>query len=355
MRHKLRANALFLLRVPALFYLVVITVRNLVYDLLPGLSKAIAIPIICVGNITVGGTGKTPMTAFLAEYFQSLGLRVAILSRGYGRRDKKKQKIITSPAKPKDLHPDEIGDEALMLLQQLKDITLVLDADRVRGAETVYRENRADIIILDDGFQHRRLRRDFNLVMIDSHKLFGNRQLLPAGSLREPLSALKRADAVIFNKFDQHHPEFYRRISELLDYVAPGKLFCARYKYKEFTSLNGKRTRTLAEMRKYSPVHAVSGLANNGYFFTQLKASGLKLAESFAFADHHVYSRKEFNELKKFCGQQPLITTEKDADKLRLLAAADETGFLQNIWAVRIELELQDEARFYQLLTKFLP
>jgi len=324
--------------------------RNLAYDLLPGLSKKVTIPIICVGNITSGGTGKTPMVAFLAHHFQSRNLRVAVLSRGYGRKNKQAQVIVTAASATKALTPDEIGDEALMLRQQLPEVTLVLDADRVRGATAIVENDLADIILMDDGFQHRKLRRDFNLIIIDSQRLFGNRQALPVGPLREAISSLKRADAVIFNKFDQRHPDFYTQTAAILNHIAPHRLFCAGYRYHNFTQLSGIQEKTLDEMKKYGPFCAVAGLANNDYFFTQLKASGLKLAESLSFKDHHVYTRKNLIKIKELCQGRPLVTTAKDADKLRLQAAAAGENFMRNIWIANIEVEIDNEARFLELL-----
>ncbi len=342
----------FLLRPAALLYGAIIAGRNLVYDLLPGLSKAVNIPIICVGNITTGGTGKTPMVAFLTCHFQSRGLRVAILSRGYGRKNKQAQVIVTATAKTETLYPGEIGDEALMLRQQLPEVTLVLDADRVRGATAIVENDLADIILMDDGFQHRRLRRDFNLIIIDSQRLFGNRQSLPAGPLREAIKSLNRADAVIFNKFDQRHPNFYTQAAATLDHIAPHRLFCSSYRYQIFTRLDGEQEKRLDEIKKNGPVCAVSGLANNDYFFTQLKTAGLELAESVPFQDHHVYTHKNLINLKKLCRGRPLLTTAKDADKLRLRAAATDETFMQNIWIANIELKIDNQAGLLALLRK---
>lgn len=343
-----------LLRPAALVYSTAIAGRNLAYDLLPSLSKAVNIPIICVGNITTGGTGKTPMVALLTSHFQSRSLRVAILSRGYGRKNGQSQLIVTAASKAETLTPDKIGDEALMLKQQLPGVTLVLDADRVRGATTIVENDLADIVLMDDGFQHRKLRRNFNLIMIDSQRLFGNRKSLPAGPLREAVSSLKRADAVIFNKFDQRHPDFHTQAAELLNHINPKRLFCASYHYREFTQLAGGRKKRLAGMKKSGPVCAVSGLANNDYFFTQLEASGLNVAVTLPFKDHHVYSHKELVNLKKLCSGRPLLTTAKDADKLRQQMTESDMNFMQNIWIADIDLTIDNESGFLKLFNNFL-
>jgi len=353
MPDQLRSICFFLLKVPALLYAVIMTARNLAYDLLPDLSYSVAIPTICVGNLTTGGTGKTPMVAYLARYFQEQGLRVAVLSRGYGRKNRKTQKFITSDSELNGLNPGEIGDEALMLRRQLNNITLVLDVDRVRGAETICRKNLADIIILDDGFQHRRLRRDFNIVMIDSQQMFGNCSLLPAGPLREPLSGLRRADAVIFNKFDQRHLKFYAQAAAVINHVAANKLFRAVYQYRGFTTIGGNRTLTLTELQKLNPFASVSGLANNDYFIKQLTAAGLNIEKSLSFKDHHVYTDKDIVNIKNICRDLNLITSAKDADKLKAVIGEDEE-FRHKIWIAEIELKLENENRFFALLTKNL-
>ncbi len=326
--------------------------RNLAYDLLPGLSKAVALPIICVGNISSGGTGKTPMTAYLARHCQSLNLRVAILSRGYGRKNEKKQIIITSATDIESLTPEIIGDEALMLRRQLPGITLVLDADRVRGATAVVENDLADIILMDDGFQHRRLRRNFNLIMIDSQQIFGNGRTLPAGPLRESISSLKRADAIIFNKFDQRRQKFYALAAPVLNHRPPRRLFCAAYRYQKFTRLADKQELSLNEIKTKGPFCAVAGLANNDYFFNQLEDAGLKLAETMPFEDHHVYTGKDLINLKKTSRERPLITSAKDADKLRLATGAGiaDKNFLMNMWVAEIDLKIDNEAKLRALL-----
>jgi tetraacyldisaccharide 4'-kinase len=326
--------------------------RNLAYDLLPGLNKAVRVPIICVGNLTTGGTGKTPMVAFLARHFLSRGLRVAILSRGYGRQNRQTQVIVTATNKTAMLSPDEIGDEALMLKRQLPEVTQVLDANRVRGATAIVENDLADLILMDDGFQHRRLRRDFNLIIIDSQRLFGNRQSLPAGPLREAISSLKRADAVIFNKFDLRHPNFYSQAAAVLSHIASHRLFCASYNYQKFSRLSDGQEKTLSEMKKGGLICAVAGLANNDYFFTQLRASGLELAVTVPFKDHHVYTHQDLIKLKELCRERPLLTTAKDADKLRLKATATDENFMQNIWVANIELKIDNPAGLLALLPK---
>ncbi len=328
--------------------------RNILYDLFPSLSQSVEIPVICVGNLTTGGTGKTPMVAFLADSFHKHGLTVAILSRGYGRKENKQPRIITKNSKIDHLAARQLGDEALMLHQQLPAATLVLDSDRIRGAQAAIKQFAPNLLLMDDGFQHRRLRRNFNLLMIDSQRLFGNRRLLPAGPLREPLKALKRADAVVLNKFDQRHPDFYSEAAELLNYISPKKIFYSSYHFREFSAADGRGTLSLGDIKNLGPLCACSGLANNNYFFTQLRSCGLQLSKTASFTDHYNYCSADLKRLMSMSGSRPLITTAKDAVKLKALAGKRKKAFLQQLWIAEIGLKIDNESAFLKLFKTFI-
>ncbi len=328
--------------------------RNALYDLFPALSQSVDIPVICVGNLTTGGTGKTPMVAYLADYFHKHDLKVAILSRGYGRKNKQDPKLITKASSTNSLVARELGDEALMLHQQVLDAVMVLDGDRIRGAQAVIKQFSPDLLLMDDGFQHRRLRRNFNLLMIDSQRLFGNRQLLPAGSLREPLNALKRADAVIFNKFDQHHPHFYSEAAEVLNHISKDRVFCSSYHLHRFRAADDKTSLGLNEFKKLGPLCACSGLANNDYFFAQLRSRGLQLEDTASFNDHYDYCDSDLKRLMSMSGTRPLITTAKDAVKLKALAEKKEAALLEQLWIAEIGLKIDRESTFLELFEPFV-
>ena len=328
--------------------------RNTLYELIPSLSEAVEIPVICVGNLSTGGTGKTPMVAYLFDYFDKHDLKVAILSRGYGRKESMNPQIITRNSTLDHLAAQQIGDEALMLHQQIPDAALILDGDRIRGATAAIKQLAPDLILMDDGFQHRRLRRNFNLLMIDSQKLFGNRRQLPAGPLREPFNALKRADAVVLNKFDQRHPHFYQESAELLNHISPEKVFCSSYHFRQFTAADGSGSSSLDEIKNLGPLCACSGLANNNYFFAQLKGLGLKLEETCSFNDHHNYSASDIKRLMNMSGPRPLITTAKDAVKLKALAETKEKALLKQLWVAEIGLKIENESKFLKLFEPFL-
>ena len=347
-------NKTNLLTAPSLLYGAFMAGRNTLYDLFPALSQPVEIPVICVGNLTTGGTGKTPMVAFLADYFHQHDLTIAILSRGYGRKENKQPRIITKDSTIDHLAAPQLGDEALMLHQQIPAATLVLDSDRIRGAQTAIKQFAPDLLLMDDGFQHRRLRRNFNLLMIDSQRLFGNHHLLPAGSLREPLSALKRADAVVLNKFDQRHPHFYSEAAEILNYISPKKVFCSSYHFHRFTAADGRSTLNLSEIKNLGPLCACSGLANNDYFFAQLRSLGLQLEETAPFNDHYNYRNTDLKRLMNMSKARPLITTAKDAVKFKALAGEKEKALLQHLWVAEIGLKIENESAFLKLFETFL-
>ncbi len=340
--------------IPAAGYRVAISTRNLAYDLIPSLSRSLPVPIICVGNLTVGGTGKTPMVATLARHFQQAGRQPAILSRGYGRSNPRRPLALPPGAPAEDLEPARLGDEALMLKQMLPEIPLLLDGNRVRGARTAINLFAPDLLLMDDGFQHRRLRRNFNLVMVDGQRMFGNRRLLPAGPLREPLGALARADAVVINKADNLPPDFLSQAAPIFRCLPAARIFLAGYRIKAFRPAAGGPSISLRKLRQAASLSACAGLANNKYFFDRLRTAGLKLRETLAFRDHHAYGPNDLNRLDRLAGNGFLLTTGKDAVKLiRRARDGKRAGFLEKLLIVDIELEIRDEKRFFNLFSAF--
>jgi tetraacyldisaccharide 4'-kinase len=358
-------------RPAAALYALAVGGRNLYYDLWPRAATKAPIPVVCVGNLTTGGTGKTPMTAWLADFFCNQGLRPAILSRGYGRKNPKASLLLPPGPRPAAIRPEECGDEALVLKELQPDIPLLLDGDRVRGAKNALRHFQPDLLLLDDGFQHRRLEHDFNLIMVDGRRMFGNRKLLPAGPLREPLTALERADAVIINKSDQLHPRFAEQAAGLLPRVAAERIFFAAYRIVGFRGLRRfqvpRNSRTTAAKRTAAPnsptlaslqerrLVAIAGLGNNDYFFAQLEALGLRLKARFAFGDHHRYTLSDLERLQPKTPDTLLLTTAKDYVKLaRLAADTGKRDFLERLLATEIEIEIREQDRLLELFQPLL-
>jgi tetraacyldisaccharide 4'-kinase len=267
------------------------------------MSRRVARPVIVVGNVTVGGSGKTPLVIWLAQQLGERGHRPGVVLRGYGG-------AAATGRVPCLVTPDSdvavVGDEALML-RLCTGVPVVVGRDRVGAAERLLATG-VDVIIADDGLQHLRLARDFEIAVIDATRGLGNGYLLPAGPLREPAERLSQVDAVVINGEDRGPPaaagvatalvmrlggEWMRALTGGGDAVA-------------LSSLAGQR------------VHAVAGIGNPRRFFAQLAAAGLKVVEH-AFPDHHRYRAADL----EFNDGLPLLMTEKDAVKCRAFAAAN--------------------------------
>lgn len=322
--------------------------RNTLYDWHILRKNRVQIPIICVGNLTVGGTGKTPMVSWLTDFFSRQGKKVAILTRGYKRSNSQKP-LMLLPNAGNGCGVSELGDEASMLHSRHPQAALILDADRSRGVKGICSHWQPDIIIMDDGFQHRRLQRTLNIVMIDSQRLFGNGLLLPAGPLREPISALQRADLAIFNKFDAHHRYFAKKSRKIFNYISPERLFTATYQIHSLHDIQHPSRRLSVDQLQGKKILAFAGIANPDYFFQQLETLGIKLQDTLPFADHMNYDRKILQKISRETeGCQLAITTAKDAVKL---AEIPETAhLLPPLLVADIDLQIEPQSRFIELL-----
>ncbi|CAN5672343.1 tetraacyldisaccharide 4'-kinase [soil metagenome] len=285
-------------------------------------------PVICVGNITTGGTGKTPVVRWLAESLRSRGVQPAILLRGY-----------RSPA-------GEPGDEQTLLRSQLGDVVVHANPDRVAGAGDVLREHaEVNALILDDGFQHRRLHRDFDLVLIDATNPFGYGRLLPRGLLREPIDALHRADAILITRADQSSS--LNHLESTLRAAAPGKpIFRSAHQQ---TDLAGRDGLLPISQLAGKPVIALSGIGNPESFERQLQSAGARIVTSKRFGDHHHYAGGELAELTNISADA-IVTTEKDWIKLARLIPQN---FPIPFWRARISVRF-DSGQDQQLLEKIL-
>jgi tetraacyldisaccharide 4'-kinase len=282
-------------------------------------------PVVIVGNLTVGGTGKTPLTIWLARELGAQGLRVGIVSRGYGRRGSEPRAVQGT------CDWREVGDEPLILARRTACPTVVA-ADRVAGARALAVRG-VDVIVADDGLQHLRLARDCEIVVIDGARGFGNGRLLPAGPLREPLERLSRADALVVNGPPGH--------ASLARALPAGSTLGMSLVMEEAVRLDaGAPPRALSSFRGQR-VHAVAGIGNPQRFFGQLCAQGLEVL-AHAFPDHHPLRAPELD----FGDRLPVLMTEKDA--VKCTAFADP-----RLWYVPVAAQLTaGDAR--ELLTRVL-
>jgi tetraacyldisaccharide 4'-kinase len=274
-------------------------------------SRRVAKPVIVVGNLTVGGSGKTPLVIWLAQQLRERGLRPGVVLRGYGG-------VAVAGRVPCLVTPDSdvavVGDEAL-LLRLRTGVPVVVGRDRVGAAERLIAAG-VDVIIADDGLQHLRLARDFEIAVIDGARGLGNRYLLPAGPLREPGERLARVDAVVINGGAGSALEAAAAAAHAVAGAPPG--FVMRLNGEWLRTLAGTGAPVALSSLAGRRVHAVAGIGNPARFFAQLAAAGLEVI-AHAFPDHHRFRAAEL----EFGDDLPLLMTEKDAVKCRPFAAAN--------------------------------
>jgi tetraacyldisaccharide 4'-kinase len=293
-----------------------------------------AVPVVSVGNLTVGGTGKTPCVEWVARYFRKRDVQVAILSRGYGAEAGR-------------------NDEAMVLEENLPDVPHLQGADRAALAETAVEELEAELLVLDDGFQHRRLHRDLDIVLIDATCPPPCDYLLPRGTLREPASGLRRAGAIVLTRCDQVPPAEVDAIRAWLAERWPGTpVATTEHRPMELMSADGAT----------APVESLAGAVAGGFcgignpmgFRRTLEALGATVAAFRTFPDHHAYTAADVESLTRWAETLPkdavIATTQKDWVKLRM---GDLAG--RRLWAVRIGLHFRDEDAFAAALDRVAP
>jgi len=294
--------------------------RNYLYDHGWKRSFRAPVPVISVGNLTLGGTGKTPCVEFVARFYRDQDRRVAILSRGYGSTEGR-------------------NDEALVLEENLPDVPHLQGADRAALARTAVEELESEVLVLDDGFQHRRLARNLDLVLIDATQPWGHGYLFPRGLLRETPSSLTRAGAVLLTRCDQVEAAIRGRLREAITQRAPGvPLIETRHQPLEW--VNSERGRMPLKQWAGRPMAAFCGLGNPEAFRRTLAGLGMTVSDFRTFADHHAYSRTDVEDLRSWARQQApdavMVTTQKDLVKLRLTHLGG-----QELWALRIGLHVE--------------
>jgi tetraacyldisaccharide 4'-kinase len=254
------------------------------------------VPVVVVGNITVGGTGKTPLILWMIEHCQRRGLRVGVVSRGYGARP---------PSLPwrvmAEQSAEQAGDEPLLIVQRTS-VPLVIDPDRGRAVRALLDAEPLDLILSDDGMQHYRLARDLELVLIDAARGLGNQRCLPAGPLREPVQRLRSVDALLYNGAEADCDDGYGFV------LKPAAL----------VNLRSGQRQPLDFFSAGQALHAVAGIGNPQRFFNTLEGLHWRPV-THAFADHAVFSAQALS----FSPVLPLVMTEKDAVKCRAFAADD--------------------------------
>ncbi len=334
---------LFPLYLLSLTYGGAIRARALLYSLQFLETRTLPCPVISVGNITVGGTGKTPLVVTLAKGLMERGISVAILSRGY--KGKKTSEPVVSDGKTIYLSPEESGDEPFLMAKVCKDVPVLIGKNRFLNGRIALQRFDVKGLLLDDGYQHLPLYRDINILLIDSQIGFGDHTLLPRGILREPLSHLRRADLFVLTKVED--PETIRPLEEKIHQIHPSsQVFHSHY---EPVSLVGPREeQDDLDSLKGKKILALSGVANPSYFSSMLRKCGMKIVREAIFPDHHIYTIKDLSTIEeKGKKVDCIVTTEKDMVKLKKL----KIDHLP-VRALHIEMKIWEEKEFYQRVMK---
>ena len=291
-------------------------------------------PVISVGNLTTGGTGKTPLVEWVARALAAEGKRVCILTRGYGRSNPDRR-VLVSDGKSVLSTAHEAGDEAFLLATNLQGLAAVIsDADRVSAGKGAIKHLSTDCFVLDDGFQHLRVARDLNIVTIDATNPWGGGSLLPYGRLREPLSGIRRADCIVVTRTDQAE-DIQALHSELARLTNGCPLFFSRMQTLRITLLSDASNSSPTPKR----IAAFCGVGNPESFFDHLRHDGHELSLEKTFPDHHPYTQKDIDSLireAKNSGAEGLLTTAKDAVKLHSLS------FTLPCYVLEIELNIEN-------------
>ncbi len=282
-------------------------------------SRGVDCVVVSVGNLSVGGTGKTPAVELSVQTLAELGYRPAIVSRGYRRRSSGVQ-VVADTASIR-LDAEDAGDEPFLLARRLPGVPVVVAASRYEAARVAVERFGSDAVVIDDGFQHRTLDKNLEIVMVRARQPWGNGRLLPGGPLREPLSALARADLVVATGAER--PDDVAEVADTVARHAPGvPVLPARYTAVECLDAGRMRVRPVSALAGERLV-AFAGIAAPATFDATCAGLGVRLLDSVVFADHHWYTREDvqrLDERARSLGAMGLVTTEKDWVRLRRLS-----------------------------------
>ncbi len=316
------------------FYRLIINLRNWLYDKQIFTSASLSCPVISVGNITVGGTGKTPCVIMVTKILLRHGFKPAVISRGYGGKKGKKVNVVSDGSNIL-LDAEVAGDEPLMLARALPGVPVITGAKRTAAGSAAVRNFGANIIICDDAFQHRKIARDIDIVLLDYERPFSNGLLLPAGALREPPKSLKRADCLIMTRVDEK-AVFNKAAHKIADYFQR-EVFLSRHVVRDVAKGDDAASMPLTALQG-KKICAFCGIAQPDSFRKMLVDARAEIISFDAYPDHYAYHSCDVEELKdKFirCHADYLLTTEKDAVRLEKYPS-----FIKILSILRVEMEI---------------
>lgn len=310
-------------------YSAAMKLRALLYQRRILASHSFDIPVISVGNLTMGGTGKTPMVIYLARLLSDKGFKPAVISRGYRGKAKTPVNIVSDGVSIL-MHPSDAGDEPVMISSRLEGTVVATGKKRHLVCEEVIKSYGCNLIILDDGFQHLKMARDIDLVLFDADHFAGTSRVFPGGELREPVSALQRSDAFVLTGVSVHNSERADNCEALLQERFAGKpvfrvspVYVEFLHYVIFPSSIKRSVVTLSEIPQ--DLFGFSGIAQAERFYRMVEQQGIILKGTKTFIDHHTYREDDINDLLRLAsraGAKGFITTEKDMVKLSYMHQA---------------------------------
>lgn len=290
------------------FYKTGVKIRNFLFDHKIRKPKELKTKVISIGNITTGGTGKTPMVMWLCNYISEKGLKPGVLTRGY--------KAVKG----------KLTDEPAILTKGCSNAKVVVDSNRYQGGKKAISEFGCDVIVMDDGFQHRQLKRDLDIVTIDATCPFGYNKMLPAGLLREPKSAIKRAQAVVITRFDQAGIERIDETVKQIKRINPDAVV-AKASHKPIDAVVLKNKHISIEELKEKRIFAFCGIGNPDAFLAMLKDMNLNVVGSKIYNDHHNFTQTDIQyiyETARYLEADVILSTQKDWVKTALLSTSEK-------------------------------
>jgi tetraacyldisaccharide 4'-kinase len=309
-------------------------------------TRHLSRPVVSIGNLTLGGTGKTPMTIYLAKLMQRLNMKVAVISRGYGGKAEKTGGVVCDGRRLL-MGPDEAGDEPFMMAKRLGTVPVLIGRDRFRAGVTAIRRFDADVLLLDDGFQHRKLERDLDIVLLDAQRPFGNGRLFPRGILRERPNELKRAHALVFTRCRNGPAQELNRVRGLM-----GRKPIFQSVHRPYLAAVIKQGRQLGpntgnpptglEILSGKRVFIFSGIARNDDFAKMVATFGCAVTDAVFFPDHYRYRRQDIQHLAAAADRKRshcMVTTEKDYVRLEASSVLP-----LDLIVLGAEIQLHDDA-----------
>ncbi|MDD5259912.1 MAG: tetraacyldisaccharide 4'-kinase [bacterium] len=345
----------------SLLYIVIVKVRQFIYDKIKK-KKHLSAAVISVGNITVGGTGKTPFVIMLAKYLKNRKKKVAILSRGYKRKKSpgrgegiEKGISVVSTGKDVLLTPEEAGDEPYMMARYLSNVPVMVGSDRVKSGQYAIANFNSEVLILDDAFSYYPLYRNLDIVLIDTTCPFGNHHCLPRGIMREPMSSLKRADVIALTKANLVSPEEVDLIiNNIKKYNPYATILKCVHKPIDLINLATGETMPLGFLR-HKEIAALSSIGSPESFEKVLEEIGAKVVKTIRYPDHHYYTRDNFIHILEEAEYSFIVTTEKDTTRFKKEFWNLEKIARINFFSLRIEMVIiKGEAEWLKKLKQLV-